>query len=200
MKIVEELQKNNNYFKIFTHIMTILITALIILFIIYGIKQGFFSSDDALTAYIKKAGILAPLLFIFIQILQVIFPVVPGGASCLAGVLAFGPILGFLYNYIGLCIGSLFAFFISRKFGTKIIHKLFQEKTINKYLTYIHQKKFDKIFLLGIFLPGAPDDLLCYIAGITDMTLKKFTLIILTGKPLALLGYSLGVSILPFLK
>lgn len=195
---MQEIQKNHHYIKLLFHIMTILITTVLILFILYGIKQDIFSSRDTLTNYIKKTGFIAPLIFIFIQILQVIFPVVPGGASCAIGVLLFGPVLGFIYNYIGLCIGSIAAFLIAKKFGTKIIHILFKEKTIDKYLTYIHEKKFDKIFFLGIFLPGAPDDLLCYIAGITNMSFKNFIWIILAGKPLALLGYSIGIKILPF--
>ena len=41
---------------------------------------------------------------------------------------------------------------------------------------------------------SAPDDLLCYIAGLTKMTLKKFTAIILLGKPGSILLYSLGLT------
>lgn len=195
-----ETCKKTNYLKIFINTMTVIITILLIAFIIYGIKSGIFSSDKALTDYMKKVGIIAPLIFLLIQVLQVIFPVVPGGASCAAGVIAFGPVWGFIYNYIGLCIGSAAAFLISRKYGMKLIRKLFKEETVDKYLRYIHEKKFDKIFFWGIFLPGAPDDLLCYIAGVTNMKLKKFMWIIFIGKPLSLLGYSIGLGFLPFFK
>lgn len=196
---MSDVKIKNNALKILIQVCTILFTIAIILFIIYGIKEGIFSSNKTMLQYIKKMGFIAPLIFILIQIIQVIFPVIPGGASCLAGVIAFGPIEGFLYNYIGLCLGSVLAFLFSRKFGMKLIQKLFKQETIDKYMHYIQEHKFDKIFFWGIFLPGAPDDLLCYIAGITSMNLKTFIAIILFGKPLALIGYSVGIEILPFL-
>lgn len=197
---MSDTKVKNSPLKIIIHIFTVLFTIAIILFIIYGIKEGIFSSNKNMVFYIKKMGIIAPLLFILIQTIQVIFPVIPGGASCLAGVIAFGPIEGFVYNYIGLCLGSVIAFLFSRKYGVKLIQKLFKQETIDKYMGYIKEHKFDKIFFWGIFLPGAPDDLLCYIAGITNMRLKTFITIILIGKPLALIGYSIGIEILPFLN
>lgn len=187
-------------FKFLFEIITIIMTILIIIFIIYALKCGIFSSNDRLINYMKSFGLLAPLIFIFIQIIQVIFPVIPGGASCLAGVLAFGPVEGFIYNYIGLCIGSVISFSLSKKYGMGIIKKLFKEETINKYLNYIKEKKFDKIFFYGILMPGAPDDLLCYIAGITHINYKMFIKTILICKPLTLIFYSLFMYIMPYIN
>ena len=80
------------------------------------------------------------------QCFQVVFPIIPGGASCLAGVLAFGPVKGFIYNYIGLSVGSVIAYFLSRKYGLKIILKFFDKSLVDKYLKYIRNKTFKKIF------------------------------------------------------
>ena len=80
---------------------TILATIIILLFIIYGLKLGIFQNKIVLVNYIKKFGIIGPIFFLCFQIFQVIFPVIPGGASCLAGVLAFGPVRGIIYNYLG---------------------------------------------------------------------------------------------------
>lgn len=52
---------------------------------------------------------------------------------------------------------------------------------------------FTKLFALAIFLPFAPDDFLCYLAGTTKMKLGSFTCIILAGKPAAIALYSLGL-------
>lgn len=192
------MEKQSKILKYTIQITTIIFTLLLIGFIIYAIHTGIMSSSkETMVVKVKQYGWIAPVIFIIIQQLQVIFPVIPGGASCLVGVLAFGPVWGFVYNYIGLSIGSLISFMISRKFGLPIIHKLFKEKTVNKYLDYIKQNKFDKIFFLGILLPGAPDDLLCYIAGLTKMQLKTFATIILLGKPLTLILYSLSIYFFP---
>ena len=47
---------------------------------------------------------------------------------------------------------------------------------------------------MAIFLPVAPDDFLCYLAGTTDMTWRRYTAIILLGKPFAISLYSLGLT------
>lgn len=188
--------KKEKKLKIIFKAITVIVTILLIIFIIYALKLGIFKDQEILINYMKKFGFFAPLFFLFLQIIQVVFPVIPGGASCLAGVLAFGPIMGFIYNYIGLTIGSLCAFLLSRKCGLNLVKKLFKKDTIDKYLKYIRINKFDQLFFWGILLPGFPDDLLCYVAGLSKMKLKKFTIIILIGKPLALIFYSIFIKLL----
>lgn len=188
------MEKKN--LKIIFNLVTLFMTLLIIVFIIYGMKLGIFEDKMIMVNYIKQYGFFGPFIFILIQIFQVVFPIVPGGASCLAGVLAFGPVWGFIYNYVGLVIGSTCAYLLARRYGLKLIKKLFKKETIEKYIGYIKNKQFTKIFFWGILLPGLPDDLLCYIAGISEMNFKTFIFIIIIGKPLALILYSVFVRLL----
>ena len=144
--------------------------------------------------FVNRFGMIGALIFVLIQIVQVVFPIIPGGISCLAGVLLFGAVPGFFYNYIGICVGSCIAFGIARSLGRPVLYKMFPGKMIEKYLTWTELKgRFLKLFALAIFLPVAPDDFLCYLAGISKMTVRKFAIIILLGKPLAILLYSMGV-------
>lgn len=189
------MDKDGQRLKRIMTITTVIITVFLVAFIIYAVKMNLLTSPEVLVDRIKKYGIIGPIIFLLLQIVQVVFPVIPGGASCLAGTLAFGPIEGFIYNYLGLTLGSVFAYMLSRNFGLPLIKKLFKEETINKYLKYIRIKKFEAIFFWGILLPGAPDDLLCYIAGISNLTFRKFLIIILVGKPLTLIFYSLFVKL-----
>ncbi len=179
------------------HFVTIIITILIVLFVIYGFKENIFHSDDGLIHFIESCGIVAPIIFIFIQIIQVIFPIIPGGASCLAGVIAFGAFYGFIYNYIGLCLGSICSFFLAKIYGNKLIEFLFKKDTIDKYLIYVKSNKFKKVFIWGIILPGAPDDLLCYMAGFSKMNFWTFFYTIILAKPITLIFYSLFKDYFP---
>ena len=185
------MKPDNKKFKKTMMIITIIVTILLVAFIIYSLKIGILDSKEVLIERIKEYGLLGPIFFLLLQAVQVVFPVIPGGASCLAGVLAFGPVWGFIYNYIGLTIGSIIAFFLARKFGFPLLRKLFADTVVDKYLGYIQTKKFEWIFFLGILIPGAPDDILCYIAGISKMTLQRFIIYVLIGKPLTLVFYSL---------
>lgn len=185
--------------KLILNILTIIGIVAVIFFIYFAVKERWFLDNEILLTKIKSFGLLAPLCFILIQIVQVVLPVIPGGASCLVGVMAFGAVGGFIYNYVGLVLGSICSFLLSRKFGMSIINKLFKEKDIKKALEKINNSKYDLIFFLIILLPGLPDDLFCYISGITKMSLKKFTLIILIGKPLTLLVYSICFQFFPII-
>lgn len=177
--------------------LSIFITLFLISIVVITLKETIFSSDINLISYIKKCGSFASIVFVILQVLQVIFPIVPGGISCLVGVILFGPFKGFLYNYIGLSIGSIIVFSLSRKYGLPLIQKFFSNKTLKKYEKYLNNKNYSKLFLWGILLPGAPDDLLCYLSGLTSITYKRFVSIILMCKPLTLIVYSIGWHYFP---
>lgn len=173
----------------------ILSLALITLFTFYGFQKGIFHSSDALHQFLARFGIFADITFIFLQIFQVVVPIVPGAVSLLAGVLIFGPVKGFIYNYIGICVGSFIAFSLTRKYGTDLLDKVATPKLIERYRSWLHSDKFEKLFAAAIFFPMAPDDFLCYLAGVSRISVKKFILIILAGKPLSILLYSIGLKI-----
>ena len=183
--------EDNNILKYLFKFIAIFITISIILFIIYAFRLGIFDDKYILVNYIKTLGIIAPIIFIILQIIQVIIPIIPGGITCLAGVLAFGPILGFIYNYIALIIGSCIVYYLASKYGIYLIRKLFKESTINKYIKYIDSKGFKVLFFISIILPFFPDDLLCYIASISKIKFNSYLIINLIGKQISLLGYSI---------
>ena len=67
-------------------------------------------------------------------------------------------------------------------------------KTYNKYIGWLdNQNRFEKLFALAIFLPVAPDDALCLMAGLTNISVKRYTLIILIAKPLSIFLYSMAL-------
>lgn len=184
-----------NWVTLISRIMTIFLIIACIILAIAGYKAGIFESVDTLQAFIASAGLWGPLIFMFIQALQVIIPMLPGFVTCIAGALIFGPIYGFIYSYIGVCAGSIAAFYLARRYGTGLVKKFIKEETYNKYMNWLEKgKKFDIIFLLAIILPTAPDDVLCFVAGLTKIGWKKFVIIILLGKPFVIALYSLGTA------
>lgn len=176
------------------HILTALGVTAMIVFVIYGFQTGLFQDKNAMEAFVKQGGIWGPLVFVLIQIVQVVIPIIPGGVSCAAGVILFGAWQGFLYNYIGIVIGSLINFYLARKYGQCFVKFFVKEETYDKYTKWLDKgKKFDKFFALAIFFPVAPDDFLCMVAGLTEMSWKKFSAIILLGKPASIALYSLAL-------
>lgn len=131
---------------------TILGTLFLIGLILYFLSQGYFTDSTKLQALLNQTGIFAPLLFILLQIFQVIIPIIPGGASSALGIVAFGPIGGFVYNYAGLVIGSILAFLLVKRYGKTFILKVCDQKTYDKYIGWLDKgKKFDRFFAAAIF-------------------------------------------------
>ena len=163
---------------------------------LWGWRTGVLTSQEQMQALVHSCGAVGVVLFILFQAVQVVVPVLPGGIGCLAGVLIFGPVWGFVYNYVGICIGSLAAFAVARNCGKPLLTMLFSEKTIAKYSRWAEERnRFARLFALAIFLPVAPDDFLCYLAGTTEMSWRQYTAIILLGKPFAIALYSLGLTV-----
>ena len=153
---------------------------------IYFINLGVFKDLNSLRGLVGDSIILGPIIFILIQILQVVIPIIPGGISTAAGVLIFGPYAGFIYNYVGICIGSIIIFLLGRRYGKPFILSMVSDKTYNKYVGWLdNQNRFEKLF--------APDDALCLMAGLTNISVKKYTWIILLAKPLSIFLYSMAL-------
>lgn len=166
-------------------------------FMYWAWKQGIITSQENMQKFIMGFGTAAGIIFVLIQIIQVIIPVIPGGVSCVAGVIVFGAGMGFVYNYVGICIGSILVFLIAKRYGRPLMVKMFDKKLIDKYESWTEKNgRFTKLFALAIFLPVAPDDFLCYLAGTTRMKLKTFTAVILLGKPLSIAAYSMGLNLI----
>ena len=150
-------------------------------FAVYGYRHGIFRSRENMEAFLRPFGAGAPILFLLIQ-------------AVLAGVILFGAGWGFVYNYLGICAGSFAAFLLARKYGRDLVCSITGKKAYEKYSHWLNGgKKFDVLFAAAIFFPFAPDDLLCYLAGLTKMTSRRFLVIILLGKPVSIALYSLGL-------
>lgn len=170
---------------------TALSLAGIISLTIYWWQLGLFQNQQVLHSYIQQRQIAGPFLFILIQIVQVVIPIIPGGISTVVGVLLFGPLQGFIYNYVGIALGSFAAFFLARRYGQDFILHVVPKKAYDRYIGKTkNQKAFNWFFALAIFMPVAPDDILVMLAGLTNMSWKKFSMIIIFLKPFTIAAYS----------
>ena len=157
--------------------------------------DGRFHSVETLQRYIAGFGLLGPVILTGIQAVQVVLPVLPGFLGCIVGAVLFGWMGGFWCNYIGISAGSVIAFWLARKYGKDLVSRMCPGKRYAKWATWAAESRFYTIVLfLGMVLPLFPDDFFCYFTGITRMTARKFTAIIIFGKPWCILAYSLIFS------
>lgn len=159
--------------------------------------DGKFDSMASLQTYIQSFGMLAPLALTLFQAFQVVVPVLPGFLGCAVGSVLFGPAVGFWCNYVGISLGSMTAFLLSRRFGMPLIQELFPVGRYDRWSLWASKSRSYTVFLfLAMLLPLFPDDFLCYLTGVSKMTARRFVWIIILGKPWCILAYSLGFSLL----
>lgn len=178
--------------RVFTSVCLLAFVSLGVFFFIQY-KSGTFRDPDSFKEYINSLGYLGPVVLTVFQCVKVLYAVIPGTIGCIVGPMLFGPVGGFVCNYVGICTGSIFAFLLSRKLGFSLMRMIFTDKKIRSYKNWMNRwtKHFHIFLWIAIFLPISPDDFLCYFSGLTQMKFKRFLIIILTSKPITILVYSL---------
>lgn len=175
----------------------LILFALIVLFVLQ--ETGFFEvvkDAEHLQDWLQKAGTWMPLLYILLQYLQVIILPIPTFMSTAAGVALFGPFKTMLYSFVGVVLGSITAFYIGRKLGSKAVSWMVGEDTLKKWQEKLKGK--DNFFLTVMFLlPFFPDDVLCFIAGLSSMTDKYFLCMLLIARAIGLSTTSYSLNFIP---
>ena len=155
-----------------------------------------FSSVEDLQIYMDRFGVFAPLFLTVFQAFQVVVPVLPGYLGCAVGAIAFGPAVGFISNYVGICVGSIIAYFLARKYGIDLVLELYPEDLYNKWSRKVEKSiSYDWFLFIASLLPLFPDDFLCYFSGLVKMNKRKFIWKILVGKPWCILAYSIAFGL-----
>ena len=179
-------------------ILSFVLFCLVLCFILQ--KTGFFAvlhNEESLRQYLEKAGVWMPIFYIVLQYLQVIILPIPGIVSTAAGVALFGALFTPIYSCIGIILGSLTAFFIGRKFGIKAVQWLLGEETLHKWQKKLHGK--DNFLLTCAFLlPLFPDDILCFIAGLSTMSSTFFVVLICVSRFFAITATCYSFNFIPF--
>lgn len=152
-------------------------------------QTGFFSSLGSLEdmrAYISRFAPFTHLFYFVIQLLGVVVAPIPSNVTALAGALLFGTWPAFLLTWAAVAAGSTLVFWLARALGQRFVDRLVSQKVSEKYLDIIRRKR-DVFLFLAFLFPFFPDDLLCILAGLTDIPLKRFFVLVLAARPWGLL-------------
>jgi uncharacterized membrane protein YdjX (TVP38/TMEM64 family) len=159
----------------------------------YGFIE-YFTDRQRLLNLIKEHRANAAIIFIGLQVLQVIAAPVPGEATGFVGGMFFGTWWGILYSTIGLTIGSWIAFMLSRLAGRPLVEMIVKSETIKRY-DYVMKHKGMFLAFLMFLVPGFPKDILCYLLGLGHMGQRDFLLVSTTGRLLGTTLLTVGGSL-----
>ncbi len=192
------LSRKETLIKMGVSIYALLLFFLVVCFTLQ--RTGFFKivkTAEGLEAYIKKAGVWMPIFYIVLQFLQVVILPIPSIVSTAAGVALFGSSWALLYSMVGILSGSILAFFIGRKLGGRAVSWIVGKENLEKWQKKCKGK--DNIFLSLMFiLPFFPDDVLCFLAGLSSMTTQYFLIVIFISRLVGIAATCYSIDLIPF--
>ena len=150
---------------------------------------GFFASVrslDDMREYIARFSPYSYGVYFLVQLLSVVAAPIPSTVTSLAGAAVFGTLVAFLLTYAAVALGSLLVFQLTRRLGRPFAERFVSRGNMDKYRDMIERKQ-DVFFAMAFLLPGFPDDILCFLAGLTTMPLKRCFLLVLLCRPWGLL-------------
>lgn len=156
-------------------------------------RSGIFASVEAFEGAIDSTGVFAPIIFVIYQTLANLVLFIPCQLGYPVGVACFGPLIGFVLNYISSFIGGLAIYGITHKYGVAIVKKNVSKKVYDKYEKLRSNTKACEIILfVALLLPIFPDNAISYVVSLSDMKFKRYAVIYLLCKPWQLIIYSWG--------
>lgn len=146
---------------------------------------GFFASVrslDDMREYIARFSPYSYGVYFLVQLLSVVAAPIPSNVTSLAG----AAVLARWWLSCSLMLpwhwGPCWCFQLTRRLGRPFAERFVSRGNMDKYRDMIERKQ-DVFFAMAFLLPGFPDDILCFLAGLTTMPLKRFFLLVLLCRP-----------------
>lgn len=137
----------------------------------------FVREPERFQAWVDAQGVRAPLLFVGMVVLQIVVAIIPGEPLEIAAGYAFGALEGTLLCLIGALVGRVAVFLLVRRFGVRAVEVFFPLEKVQSLRFLQNEKKLTFWVFFLFFLPGTPKDVLCYIVGLTKISLRSWIII-----------------------
>lgn len=153
------------------------------------LSTGFFqaaASLEGLQEYIRNFTPYSHLCFFVLQLLSVIIAPIPSNITAMAGALLFGALPAFLLTWGAVALGSAVVFQLARRLGRSFADRFVSRALSERYLEVIRRKR-DVFLAMAFLFPFFPDDILCILAGLTDIPFPRFVVLVILFRPWGLL-------------
>ena len=162
---------------------------------IYISQSDYFKPSGGFSELLINLGLWGPVIFIIVQVSQIIYPIIPLGLTNVIGDLLFGHAMGFVFNTVGMVIGSSINFYLGGKYGPAVIRAFISDEDYDRYIARMNQgKSFERLLRIGFIAPVFPDDVFCMIAGMSKMSYRQFIGMVIAYRPISVFVYTFMTS------
>ena len=151
------------------------------------------SDREAVVTTVQKLGIWGPAVLFVLLVLQVFLAFIPGQALMVACAYLYGFWGGWFISWFSLVAGGEAAFLLARRYGRPFAERWIDTETLSRWdKTAIGQGIV--FYTFSLVLPIFPNDAMCYVGGLANITPRRFLLANMFGRGIAcLLSSFVGV-------
>ncbi|MFP4523332.1 MAG: TVP38/TMEM64 family protein [Candidatus Woesearchaeota archaeon] len=149
------------------------------MFLIIYFKLWQYIQPELIKPFIEQFGIWIPIIYCLLYLIAVFIPYA-GTAMTVVGGTLFSPLFGTALVITISSLGSVLPFLLAKKFAHKPIKERIERTKYKKYLHHTNKNSFMYILYMRL-IPIIPYELQNYIAGIVDISVKKFIIATFVG-------------------
>lgn len=158
-----------------------LVAAAVVLWLLAQRDSTDWLQRERLEAWLAALGPWGPLGLVVVEVLQVLLAPVPGNVVGLAAGYLYGAWAGAALCMVGLLLGTWLAVWLARRLGRPLVERLASPERLARLDAYA-RRRGALAFLLIYLVPFLPDDLLCFVAGLTPLRIRQVLLVAAIGR------------------
>ena len=180
-KEFKQMLKEEEGISLILIVLFLLTVNLILIYVRVGSWEGITAFYEGIgvesaKAYINSFGLLSPLVFLLLQLLQVIIAPLPGHIFSVVGGGLFGTLWGSILSVIGIFAGSLIAFKLAQLLGRPFVEEIADKEDLEFIDEFFHEKKGIIAFFIIRMIPLMSFDIISYGMGLTKMEFKIYAI------------------------
>jgi uncharacterized membrane protein YdjX (TVP38/TMEM64 family) len=139
------------------------------------------TSDDEskMESWFAQFGFFGPIMIILAMAVQMFLFVVPNVLLMMIAIVTYGPVWGSVISIVGVFSSSTLGYFIGRKLNPVTLDKFVSPKSQKKISEFIKDYGVGAIIITR--LSSFSNDALSFVAGILEMSYKRYILSTLAG-------------------
>ncbi len=146
----------------------------VVLLFIFSLKL---LRSGELESQVASFGLLAPVVVLLLKMASLIIAPLGGSPLYIIAGGIFGNLKGFLICFVGDVLGSSVCFFLSRKYGAKVLNFFAGSQNVERVLKTVNIISNTKSFIKARFGFISIPELLAYASGLSKINFWKFFVI-----------------------
>lgn len=139
---------------------------------------------DAVISAILGYGLWGPTVLFVLFVLQTFFAFIPGQGLMVASGYVYGFTGGIMISWFSLVVGGQTAFWLARHYGRPFAEKWVSASILDRWDKSAAGQGI-AFYVVTLVMPFFPNDAMCYVAGLGNMSSRRFLTANILGRGIA---------------